>query len=123
MKIKRESTRAIGNFGEDFAIKYLVDKGFEIKKRNFHFGKVGEIDIIAEKDGFLVFVEVKYRTNKNYGDPLESINPRKISSLRRTADGYLYVNKIYNKECRFDIIAIDATSQPPVINHLVNAIF
>ena len=123
MEIKKETTKEKGDFGEDYAVKYLISKGFIIKKRKFIFGKVGEIDIIAEKDNVLVFIEVKYRTNASFGDPLESITPQKVFKLRKTADGYLYVNGIYDKECRFDIITIDATKHPPEINHLVNAIF
>ena len=86
---KKESTRDLGNLGEDYANKYLISQGFEIKKRNFHFGKIGEIDVIAEKDNVLVFFEVKYRTNASYGDPLESITPQKVFKLRKTAEGYL----------------------------------
>ncbi len=118
-----ESTRDKGNHGEDLAVEYLEAKGYKIIKRNFHFGKTGEIDIIAEINNELVFVEVKYRTNRSYGEPLESITPKKANTLRRTAEGYLFVNKIYDKACRIDIIIIDKRGNKPFIEHLENAIY
>ena len=117
------STRDKGTYGENLAVEYLEEKGYVILKRNFHFGKTGEIDIIADDDGELVFVEVKYRTNRSYGDPMESLTPKKVNTLRRTAEGYLYVNKIQDKSCRFDIIIINKTGAEPVIEHIENAIF
>ena len=116
-------THEKGNLGEDLATEYLENKGYSIIKRNFHFGKTGEIDIIAEKNDELVFVEVKYRTNRSFGDPLESITPRKAKTLRRTAEGYLYVNKITDKPCRIDIIVIDKSGKNEKIQHIENAIF
>jgi len=118
-----ESTRSKGNYGENLAAEYLEEEGYSILKRNFHFGRNGEIDIIAEKDGELVFIEVKYRTNRSFGDPLESITPRKAKTLRLTAEGYLYVNKISNKACRIDIIVIDKRGKETQINHIKNAIY
>ncbi len=118
-----KTTSEKGKFGENLAVEYLKEKGFNIIKRNFHFGKTGEIDIIAEKDNELVFVEVKYRTERSYGDPLDSLTPKKVNTLRRTAEGYLYVNKIYDKPCRFDIIIINKTREENRIQHIENAIF
>ncbi len=116
-----QNTKEIGNHGEDIACKYLERKEYKILKRNFHFGKIGEIDIVAEKDGTLVFVEVKTRKNNEYGDPLLSINHQKQTALRKAAEGYLYVNKINDKPCRFDIVIIDSASTPPKAKHLENA--
>ena len=110
-----------GKKGEDIATDFLKRNGFEIVKRNFHFGRNGEIDIIAEKDNVLVFVEVKMRSSDTYGDPLLSINFAKQKSLRKTAEGYLYINKITDKECRFDVVTIDVSKNPIKIDHLINA--
>ena len=115
------NTTVKGKRGEDIAVAYLKRNGFEIIKRNFHFGRNGEIDIIAELNSVLVFVEVKMRSSDTYGDPLLSINFAKQKSLRKTAEGFLYINKIIDKECRFDIITIDVSQNPPRIDHLVNA--
>jgi putative endonuclease len=125
MEPNNQTTREKGYIGEDIAGKYLEENGYTIVKRNFTFGRVGEVDIIAEKNSKLVFVEVKYRTSDKYGDPLFAINPRKVQSMRKTAEGYLYVNKITNREIRFDVITIDVRdrSVPPKLNHIEQAIW
>ena len=117
------STRTKGYKGEQIAADYLESSGYEIKKRNFHFGKNGEIDIVAEKNDELVFVEVKFRTTNSYGDPIESITPRKAQTLRKVAEGYLYVNKIYDKSCRIDVIIVDFRDKDPKIEHIENAVY
>lgn len=110
-----------GKKGEDIAVEFLRKQGFDIIKRNFHFGRNGEIDIIGEQKGVLVFIEVKMRSSDTYGDPLLSINFAKQKSLRKAAEGYLYINKIFDKECRFDVITIDVSSSIPKIDHIINA--
>jgi len=90
-------------------------------KKNFCFGKVGEIDIIAEEGNSLVFIEVKYWKSRLYGDPLEAITTKKQNSLRKVAEAYLYINHIYNRECRFDVICIDIINERLEIRHFVNA--
>lgn len=97
-----------GNYGEELAEKFLADQGYIILKKNFRFGRSGEIDIIARSGETLCFVEVKMRTNADYGDPLSSITPGKVKKIRKAAEGYLHVNKIYDQECRFDVVTIDA---------------
>ncbi len=115
------NNKAKGNKGEDIAVNFLINKGYEIRKRNFHFGRYGEIDIIAEKDNTLIFFEVKARYNYDkFGDPLFAINFKKQSSFRRAAEGYLYVNKIEDKECRFDVLIVDLNNSQ-VEKHLKNA--
>ncbi|MCX7907930.1 MAG: YraN family protein [Ignavibacteria bacterium] len=111
----------LGKSGEDIACQYLLENGFQIVKRNFHFGKLGEIDIIAEKDNQLVFVEVKVQSSEAFGDPRFWINHSKQKKLRKTAEGFLFVNKINSKPCRFDAIIVDFRSQPPLVHHIENA--
>jgi putative endonuclease len=111
-----------GAKGETIAVEYLQGKDYKIIKRNFHFGRYGELDIVAQDGKTLVFVEVKTRTSDTYGDPLDSITPKKQKSWRRAAEGYLYVNKIYDQECRFDVITIDLRGSQPKINHIVQAL-
>ena len=115
------NTRQIGNQGENLAINYLIENGYTIIKQNFHFGKQGEIDIIARDADYLCFIEVKTRNNRNYGDPLSSITPSKVKKLRRTAQGYLYVNKIENQACRFDVVSIDHSGIGSKIELIQNA--
>lgn len=114
--------RKAGSNAEGEAIVYLEQAGYKILKRNFTFGRVGEIDIICKQDGILVFVEVKARMNHEFGPPEASITQKKIRSLKRAAEGYLYVNKIDNTPCRFDVIAIEYTEGIQNIRHLINAL-
>ena len=113
--------REKGNKAEELAVKYLSDKGYKIKKRNFHFGKIGELDIVAELSGTLVFIEVRSRYDNKTIDPIFTLNPRKRKALRKSAEGYLFVNKILNKDCRMDFIKIDMFMNPPYIEHYENA--
>ena len=118
---EQKSTTQKGREGEDSAADFLIKKGYEIIKRNFHFGRSGEMDIIAKDGNFLVFVEVKARQYKSYGSPLEAITYSKTKALRRVAEGWLYVNKIVDQECRFDVIAVDMSKAPFEIEHIENA--
>jgi len=117
-----QSTRQKGKVSEQIAENFLFEKGYEIIKRNFQWGKLGEIDIVAKDKNILVFVEVKSCTTKLYGDPLFFVTPQKARQLQKVAQGYLYVNKITDQDCRFDIVAIDFSEKPYVITHLENAI-
>jgi len=114
--------RAVGANAEDLAVEFLERKGMNILSRNFHFGKVGEIDIVAQEAETLVFVEVKARRSDTFGTPEEAITPRKQAALRRAAEGYLYVHKMHDRECRFDVVAIELQHSPPSIRHIVNAL-
>jgi len=113
--------RKAGNIAEDIAVRYIEALGYRIIKKNFTFGKVGEIDIICEFQGMLIFIEVKARTNDAFGAPESSITAKKIKSIKRVAEGYLYINNIYAKPCRFDLIAIDYLNGEQNIRHLINA--
>ncbi len=121
MEPVKQTTREKGYLGEELAIQYLADIGYTILAKNFSFGKIGEIDIIARDGNTLCFIEVKARANEAYGSIYESIPDWKRKKIRRTADGYLYVSKISNAECRFDFIGIDYSFKPPMIDLIKNA--
>lgn len=117
------NAKSYGKTGEDLAEKILIEAGYKIIKRNFRFGK-GEIDIIAMDGSCLVFVEVKYRRNLDFGEPEYAITKSKRRQLKRIAEAYYYINKIEDQECRFDVITIlgDIKSNPK-INHIKNAFY
>lgn len=115
------NTKQEGSQGENKAIEYLINLGYKIIKTNFTFGKVGEIDIIAKDGDTLVFVEVRKRLNNEYGKPEESLTLKKRNKIRKTAEAYLYINKIENIECRFDFIGIEKENDEITINHIKNA--
>jgi putative endonuclease len=109
-----------GTIGEDIAVESLIKKGYRILQRNYRF-EHGEIDIIAEDGSALVFVEVKARRSKEFGEPEDAVTPRKREKIRATADGYLFENNIDDKECRFDVIAIDYQNSKTEIRHIEDA--
>ncbi len=117
----KRSASAIGTMSEELAAAFLIDKGYAIIKRNFHFGRDGEIDIIALDGDILVFIEVKARSSSVYGLPEAAVTPAKQRTLRRVARGYCYINSVEDRECRFDVIAVDLHEKSPVMRHIVNA--
>jgi putative endonuclease len=117
---QKKSTRKKGKEAEDRAVELLTVKGYKIIKRNFFFGRYGEIDIVAKDGNTLVFVEVKSRETTKYGSPLESITPQKQRSIKKVAEGYYYINKLTDVESRYDVITIDNTIKPEKIEHLIN---
>ena len=104
----------IGKKGEELACEYLKRKRYKIIERNWHYSKNAEIDIIADDNGTLVFIEVKTRTTLNYGHPFESITQSKIQKIYKGILGYLnQIDKKY-KSYRFDGIAIIGLENPSV---------
>ena len=109
-----------GTIGENLAVDYLEKKGYRILQRNYRF-EHGEIDIVAEDGNVLVFVEVKARLSKEFGEPEDAVTPRKREKIRSTANGYLFENNIDEKECRFDVVAIDYQKNKTEIRHIEDA--
>lgn len=101
------SSREIGLNYEASANNYLGEHGIKVIENNFH-SQFGEIDIIGmDKSQTLIFVEVRYRRNKLFGTPQETISASKIKKLIKTAQYFLVKHKRYmNHEIRFDVIAI-----------------
>ena len=120
MYIKKE----IGKIGEDLATSYLIKEKYKIIQRNF-ICRQGEIDIIAhdtiKKE--LVFIEVKTRTNNKYENPSESVNESKQKHIYKSAEYFVYKNRLEKMQIRFDIIEININILKKIykINHIDNA--
>ncbi len=98
--------RRIGSCYEDIAVAFLQQRGYTILGRNY-YGRHGEIDIIAMENGYLVFIEVKYRLNSRNGMPVESVSYYKRQSIIRTVREYMYKHKISeDMPVRFDVVSI-----------------
>jgi putative endonuclease len=93
-----------GREGEDYAVKYLKSKGFNIITRNFT-SRNSEIDIICSKEDMLVFVEVRMKVNADYGLPENSMSKAKKNAILRGAEAYLDAHP-WEGEARFDFISI-----------------
>ena len=101
MPTKKEEGRA----GEDTAVETLTRAGYKVLERNYR-SLVGEIDIIAEEGGCLVFVEVKKRNSPAYGDPLLAVDAAKRRHIIRSAMFYLKDHKCFDRKVRFDVVGI-----------------
>lgn len=102
------NTREIGAKQEDVAAAYLTARGMEILERNFR-NRQGEIDIIGRHEGYLVFVEVKYRKGLRQGMPAEAVDLRKQQKVCRVADYYRMLHHVGDGAAiRYDVVAIQA---------------
>ena len=110
-----------GRCGEDLAVAFLLERGYRILNRNWRV-KSGEIDIIAEINGWLVFCEVKSRSSLCCGSGAEAVDGRKQQRIIRTAMLYLQRYHRFNNLCRFDVIEIlMSASDHPELRHIKNA--
>lgn len=100
-----QNKRKIGFDYEKIAGKYLEEHGYKILEYNF-YSRHGEIDIIAKHEGYLVFVEVKYRENDSKGDPLEAVSLLKQRTISKCALYYMKKNGIYDVPVRFDVVGV-----------------
>lgn len=115
--------KVLGNCGEDAAVKFLKKNGYSILERNFNI-RGGEIDIIARKGDYVVFVEVKTRSNDDYGGGISAITYAKQQHLIKTAQTYL----LGKDDCsaRFDVIVVNGCMvgkkfKAESIEHIENA--
>ena len=114
----------IGKFGENVASKYLKDKGYKIKERNYRTF-LGEIDIICEHKGNIIFVEVKTRRSDKFGYPEEAVNLTKQRKIIKNALCYLSKYYLWEKNCCFDVILISISNHKDIkrIKHIRNAFY
>jgi putative endonuclease len=106
----------LGRAGELKAAEFLEKKGFKIIKTNYKT-HLGEIDIIAEDNGAVVFVEVKTRSGDGYGAPSEAVDYKKRQKYFRVATEYLSREGKTDRVCRFDVVEIEKGE----INHIFDA--
>jgi putative endonuclease len=111
----------LGKRGEDAAVGHLRKSGYRILGRNWKSGKT-EIDIIAENNEFIVFIEVKTRSEDFREDPKVSVNREKQRSIIFAADNYVKWNYI-DKESRFDVITVIMKDNVPQIDHIEGAFY
>ncbi len=96
---------SLGKSGEDIACRELRRRGYEILTRRFRT-RLGELDIVARDGATIVFVEVKTRTNANFGTPSEAVTALKQRKVWLMATDYLHRQGLHDHPCRFDVVAI-----------------
>ena len=109
----------LGKYGEKLARISLLNKGYILLERNY-FNNNLEVDIIAEKDNEVVFVEVKTRKNKNLFGPEDPVDRNKEENLLEISENYMVLNQL-DLSYRIDIISIIINESSFSINHFENA--
>jgi len=117
------SRRDLGDFGERVARAHLEAKGYRILATKFRV-REGEVDIVAERDGVVAFVEVKTRRSDAMGSALEAIDGRKAQRLLLAAEAFAQQHPELPPDRRIDLIAIDldATGRVVSLQHIESAV-
>lgn len=110
-----------GRLGEREAVRFLMENGYAILKRNYRT-RFGEIDIVARSGETIVFVEVKSRRTRRYGDAKYSITPQKRRKLTLAGLGYLKEHGLSGRKARFDVVSVFIRDGgPPTFELIRNA--
>lgn len=110
-----------GKQGEAEAVRYLQDKGYQILERNYRH-QHAEIDLIAQKNKLLIFIEVKTRTNLSFGNPEEFVSYTKTRLVMKAAEHYIFT-KDWHHDIRFDIVSVSLANGTTQIRHLEDAFY
>ena len=110
----------LGKLGEDVAVEQLQRRGYAILARRYRT-PCGEIDIVADDGGTVVFVEVKARADEEFGTAAEAVTRWKQRRLARMAREYLTRERVVDRPCRFDVVAITFDRAEPQIEVFQNA--
>ena len=98
----------LGRAGETVALLWLLARGYRLRDRRWG-GRGGELDLVMERRGLLVFVEVRTRSGPGFGGALASVDRTKRERIVRTAAAYLTRHALWDRPCRFDVVAIERT--------------
>lgn len=116
----------LGALGEDYACEVLKTHGYSVLDRNFR-SRFGELDIVARKEGYLCFVEVKTRSERSIGRPAESVTPSKQKKIMKTAEYYIVRHPSLLErdglQPRFDCIEVFASEDKPVAYEYIKNAF
>jgi putative endonuclease len=116
-----DSMQSFGKRGEEISANFLIGKGYQIIERNFRFKK-SEIDIICSINELLIFVEVKARSTKSFGEPETFVSENQKKSVIRAAEHYI-LEKDWKGDIRFDIIGIYKDKERQEISHFEDAFY
>ena len=112
--------QTLGKIGEDLACRELERRGYAVIARRYR-RRGGELDIIARDGHTLVFVEVKARSGRRFGEPADAVTALKRRRLMQLAQEYVVRNRFADCPCRFDVVSIDVDPDEPVIEVYQNA--
>jgi putative endonuclease len=112
--------QAFGELGERIAERWLRRSGWRIIQRRFRSGR-RDIDLVAERDGTIAFVEVKARRGDRFGQPVEAVNWRKQKELARSAKVWIDRHGRPPEAYRFDVIGVLVANERVRVRHVENA--
>lgn len=95
----------LGERGEALGWNFLRQRGYMILEKNYRT-RFGEVDVVAQKEGFVIFLEVKTRKDNRFGLPAEAVDWRKRQKLSRAAQAYLQAHRLENSPARFDVLSV-----------------
>jgi putative endonuclease len=110
----------LGLRGEELACAALTERGYAILERRYRT-RSGELDVIAQHGAYLVFVEVKARHDRTFGEPEEAVTMLKQQKMVWMATDYLTRSGRLDVPCRFDVVAVNAESDPPSVSIIEDA--
>lgn len=112
---------SLGDRGEMIAWEFLLKKGYKILEKNYRC-KIGEADVIARKDGRLIFIEVKTRMSARYGPPEEAVHKTKQRKITQIAEWYRKEKKLLEDPVSFEVVAVDwSGGKEPRVKHICDA--
>lgn len=109
----------LGKLGEDYAVKYILKKGYKLVARNWAFQKK-ELDIIATHNNMLVVIEVKSRSTEFFEHPSDAVDLRKMKNIAQATQAYVDFKNI-DLEVRFDIISVIKSGASFKLEHIEDA--
>jgi putative endonuclease len=112
--------QAFGELGERIAERWLRRQGWRIVQRRFRSGH-RDIDLVAERDGLVAFVEVKARRGQRFGDPVQAVNWKKQRELGRSARVWIARHGRAPEAYRFDVIGVLVAGPRVRVRHIENA--
>lgn len=115
-----QTTKDIGDWGEERAVEYLLANGFELRHRNWRNGRY-ELDVVAQKNGTLHFVEVKCRKLNSLTTPREAMTDAKSQFLFKAAEAYIKEFEV-DLEIQFDLVAVEYCDNETTIEYVPQAI-
>ncbi|MEO8106528.1 MAG: YraN family protein [Actinomycetes bacterium] len=110
-----------GRLGEDLAAAHLIAQGLIVLDRNWRCA-VGEVDIVAREGDALVICEVKTRSSRRFGSPLEAVTPSKAARLKRLAACWVRAHHVRPQQIRIDLVGIVLGHSEPEIEHVRGAV-
>jgi putative endonuclease len=112
--------RGYGSEAEDAAVRHLESRGYRVRARNYTC-RLGELDVVAEREELLCFVEVRMRSTAVWGDPAHTVSSTKQRRVVKAALHYLLVHGLRDRMIRFDVISIVGRGEDATVEHLPGA--